>query len=121
MGEWAMDELLHERIAKRTRTETRYLRGYQYMNMERFREYQKDFYAAYERADFHKIGEVVQDAIQISNDTMRIIRKRRAVAARHSFIRDQAAPRDYDEREIPPPPNKAHALIIPRASLTRGM
>jgi hypothetical protein len=113
-----MDNLLHERIAKRIRTETRYLRGYQCMNMERFREYQKEFYAAYERADYRKIGEVVQDTIQISNDTMRIIRKRRAIAARGSFIRAQAVPHNRNGTEIvPPPSNKVHALIIPRPPL----
>jgi hypothetical protein len=104
VGERAMDTLLHERIAKRMHTEARYLRGYQCMNMERFREYRKEFYAAYARADYRKIGEVLQDAIQISNDTIRIIRKRRAIAARGSFIRAQAVPHDRDGTGIIPPP-----------------
>ena len=99
-----MDDQLHERIGKRTRAETRYLRGYQYMNMERFREYQKEFRAAYERADYRRIGEVVQDTIEISNDTMRIIRKRRAIAERRSFIRAHAVPYDHDGTGILPPP-----------------
>jgi hypothetical protein len=98
-----MDNLLHERIAKRTRAEVRYLRGYQCMNMERFREYQNEFRVACEQADYRKVGELVQDTIQISTDTMRIIGKRRAITARHSFIRAQDTSRDSDElRTIPP-------------------
>lgn len=100
-----MDNLLHERIAKRTRAEVRYLRGYQCMNMERFREYQKEFQAACEQADYRKVSELVQDTIQISTDTMRIIGKRRAIATRHLFIRAQDALRDSNEQrtKIPPP------------------
>jgi hypothetical protein len=97
-------ETLHERIAKRIRTEARYLRGYQCMNMERFREYQKEFRAACERADYRKVGEVVQDSIQISNDTARIIEKRRALAARHVFIHAQDTPRGSGEQGTNSPP-----------------
>lgn len=82
-----MDNLLRERIVQRTRAEARYLRGYQCMNMERFREYQKEFRAAYERCDYRKIGEVVQDTIQISDDTMRLIRKRMAITTRRAYLR----------------------------------
>ena len=102
-----MEKLLHERIAKRERAETRYLRGYQCMNMERFREYEKEFYAACERTDFRKISEVVQDAVRISNDTMRLIGKRRAIAARRSFIHTQAISRHSDENGFQPPPQKS--------------
>lgn len=83
------DNVLRERIAARARAEARYLHGYQCMNMERFREYQKEFRAACERADYRKVGEIVQDTIEISNDTMRIIRKRRAIRARRSFLSAQ--------------------------------
>jgi hypothetical protein len=103
-GEEAMDDLLYERIAKRARAEIRYLRGYQCINMERFREYQNEFRAACARADYRKLGEVVQDTIQISNDTMRIIGKRRAIAARHSFTRAQDVLHIYDEENKINPP-----------------
>jgi hypothetical protein len=107
-----MDDLMYERIAKRTRTETRYLRAYQCMNMERFREYQKEFWAAYERVDYRKVGEIVRDTIQISNDTMRIIRKRRSIAARRAFIRAQDVPRDYDRQGKSSPDNNSRVPII---------
>lgn len=81
-----MDDLLRDRIVQRDRAEARYLRGYRCMNMERFREYQREFRAAFERADYRKAGEVVQDSIQISRETMRLIRKRMAISARHSFL-----------------------------------
>ncbi len=100
-----MNDLLHERIAKRTRAEVRYLRGYQSMNMERFREYEKDFYAACARADYRKVGEVVQDAIEISSNTMHLIRKRRAIVARQLFLRAQAALHDHDGQANSPPPS----------------
>jgi hypothetical protein len=105
-----MDNLLHERIAKRTRAEVRYLRGYQCMNMERFREYQKEFREACEQANYRKVGELVQDTIQISTDTMRLIGKRRAIAARHSFIRAQDTPRGFDEQDAITPPAQYSTL-----------
>lgn len=104
-----MDDLLHERIIRRARAEVRYLRGYQCMNMERFREYQKDFRAACERADCRKIGEVVQDTIQISGDTMRFIRKRRAITARRSFVQMQDSP-------TPPTPTVRRLFPVPEVT-----
>ncbi len=76
---------LQERITQRTRAEVRYLRGYQCMNLERFRYYRGEFQAAHERSDLRKMYEVVQDSVTISNDTIRLIRKRMAVSARRSF------------------------------------
>ena len=76
---------LQERIAKRTYAEVHYLRGYQRMNLERFRYYQSEFQEAHERSDFRKIHDVVQDTVTISNDTIRLIRKRMAITARRSF------------------------------------
>lgn len=76
---------LQERITKRTRAEVRYLRGYQHMNLERFRYYQRVFQEAHEQSDFRKMHDVVQDTVTISNDTIRLIRKRLAITARRSF------------------------------------
>jgi hypothetical protein len=79
-------EDLRERITKRTRAEARYLRGYQCMNLERFRYYRDEFWAARERSDIRKMYEVVQDTVTISSDTIRLVRKRMAITARRSFI-----------------------------------
>lgn len=76
---------LPERIARRTRAEVRYLRGYQCMNLERFRYYQTEFQAACERSDHRKMHDIVQDSVTISNNTIRLIRKRIAISARRSF------------------------------------
>ena len=76
---------LQERITKRTRAEVRYLRGYQCMNLERFRYYRSEFQAARERSDFRTLHDSVQDSVTISNDTIRLIRKRMAISARRSF------------------------------------
>ena len=76
---------LQERITKRTRAEVRYLRGYQRMNLERFRYYQSVFQEARERSDLRKMHDVVQDTVTISDDTIRLIRKRMAITARRSF------------------------------------
>ncbi|MCA1667701.1 MAG: hypothetical protein LC793_09995 [Thermomicrobia bacterium] len=77
---------LQERITKRTRAEVRYLHGHRNMNLERFRSYRSEFQAAYERSDFRKMYEVVQDSVMISNDTIHLIRKRIAISARRSFF-----------------------------------
>jgi hypothetical protein len=95
---------LQERITKRTRAEARYLRGYQRMNLERFRYYQSVFQEAREQSDFRKMHDVVQDTVTISNDTIRLIRKRMAITARRSFsfaVDDEIqAPKDS---QLPPP------------------
>jgi len=76
---------LQDRITKRMRAEARYLRGYQCMNLERFRYYQDEFRAAHDCSDFRKMHEVVQDTVTITDDTIRLIRKRMAIIARRSF------------------------------------
>jgi hypothetical protein len=96
---------LQERITERTRAEVRYLRGYQRMNLERFRYYQSEFQAAQERFDLRKMHEIVQDTVTISNDTIRLIRKRMAITARRSF---SFAPNDiatlHGNMQLLPPP-----------------
>ena len=93
---------LQGRIAKRTRAEARYLRGYQCMNLERFRYYQEEFRAAHERSDFRKMHDVVQDSVTISNDTIRLIRKRMAITARRSFsFVANDAPTECDDTSSP--------------------
>ena len=102
---------VQERITKRTRAEVRYLRGYQRMNLERFRYYQGEFQAAHERSDFRKIHDVVQDTVTISNDTIRLIRKRMAITARRSFsfaVNDTATVRD----DIRLPPSPTYSMIL---------
>ncbi len=76
---------LQDRITRRTRAEARYLRGYQCMNLERFRYYQDEFRAAHDCSDFRKMHEIVQDTVTITDDTIRLIRKRMAITARRSF------------------------------------
>lgn len=95
---------LQERITRRTRAEVCYLRGYQRMNLEWFRSYQIEFQAAYARSDFRKIHETVQDTVTISNDTVRLIRKRMAVSARRSFTFAGDTPNDRDDTHAPPAP-----------------
>ncbi len=97
---------LQERITKRTRAEVRYLHGYRSMNLERFRYYRSEFQAAYERSDFRKMHEVVQDSVMISNDTIRLIRKRMAISARRSFFLIANNPqneRDDTQSPLSPP------------------
>ncbi|MCA1666424.1 MAG: hypothetical protein LC793_03305 [Thermomicrobia bacterium] len=93
---------LQERINRRTHAEVCYLRGYQRMNLERFRSYQVEFQAAYARYDFRKIHETVKDTVTISNDTVRLIRKRMAVSARRSFTFAGDTANDRDDAQAPP-------------------
>ena len=92
---------IQERIQQRTRAEARYLRGYRCMNLERFRYYRSEFHAARDRSDFQKMYEVVPDSVTISNDTIRLIRKRMAIGARRSFFLVEDAP---DEQNPTHPP-----------------
>lgn len=96
---------LQERITKRTGAEVRYLRGYQRMNLERFRYYQSVFQEAHEQFDLRKMHDVVQDTVMISNDTIRLIRKRMAITARRSFsFAPDNAIGSNEGTQFPPPP-----------------
>ncbi len=97
---------LQERITKRTRAEVRYLHGYQCMNLERFRYYRSEFQSAYKRSDFRKMHEVVQDSVMISNDTIRLIRKRMAISAHRSFFLIANNPQnERDDTQSSPSPS----------------
>ncbi|HEY8291632.1 MAG TPA: hypothetical protein VIG44_04050 [Thermomicrobiales bacterium] len=94
---------LQDRIARQIRAEVRYLRGYQCMNLERFRYYESEFHAAHERSDFRKLHEVVQDTVTISNDTIRLIRKRIALSDRRTFLLTNSAVEAREDTHTSPP------------------
>src|SRR5690348_6156904 len=96
---------LQERITKRARAEARYLRGYQCMNLERFRYYRDEFWAARERSDIRKMHGVVQGTGTISNDTIPPYPKRMAIGSPPSFISPvNMTPHGLGDTPFPPPP-----------------
>ncbi|MDQ2783785.1 MAG: hypothetical protein M3Y58_02145 [Chloroflexota bacterium] len=92
-------ESIRSSIVRTTEAEAIYTRERQRTNRERFRAYYADFYAAYDRRDYRRIVEIVQDATTITNDTMRLTRRmsairlrRRALASRVGFVAEPASP-----------------------------
>lgn len=78
------------KLLVRTRGEATYTRERQRTNRERFRAYYGDFQRARNERDFRRVSEVVQDALSISNDSVRLVRKMERIRSRLIVLRADA-------------------------------
>ncbi len=110
-------ESLLPMIVRKTEAEAIYMRERQRVNRERFRAYYADFHDACVQRDYRRAFEVVQDATMITNDMLRLVRRRgeigmrrHALASGHGFADPPVSSpmrvdRDADEhgmRSYPP-------------------
>ncbi len=84
-------EKIVSQILVRTRSEATYTRERQRVNRERFRAYYGDFQRARDERDFRRASEVVRDALSISNDTVRLVRKMERIRSRLIVLRADTA------------------------------
>lgn len=79
------------KLLVRTQSEATYTRERQRANRERFRAYYGDFQRARDERDFRRVSEVVRDALTISHDSVRLVRKMERIQSRLIVLRADTA------------------------------
>lgn len=80
-----MDEFVTH-ITRKTKAEAIYTRERQRTNRERFRAYYAEFHAACGCRDYHRIFQVVQDAMMITDETLQLVQRMSEINTRQRAL-----------------------------------